>query len=50
MNTQYHGKNVTIVRNVKPGDDGFDAAKAQVIIKLSDGTQQTVSQSDVVTA
>lgn len=45
--SQYQGKPVTIVRDVKKGDAGFDANKDQVVIKLEDGTEKTVLRADV---
>jgi hypothetical protein len=48
MNKQYQGGNVTIIRDAKQGDQGFDASKgAQTLIKLADGSQKTVLQSDL---
>ena len=47
---QYQGKNVTVVRDAKQGDQGFDASKgAQSLIKLEDGAQKVVLKSEVKT-
>jgi hypothetical protein len=45
---KYKGQAVQIVRAAKQGDQGFDAAKGeQVVIKGSDGKEQTVAKSEV---
>ena len=45
---KYQGQDVTVVRPAKQGDQGFDAAKGeQVIVKGSDGKEQTVAKSEV---
>jgi hypothetical protein len=45
---KFQGQDVTIVRPARQGDQGFDAAKGeQVIVKVSDGKEQTVAKSEV---
>jgi len=49
----YQNKAVTVLRDARQGDAGFDASKAtdspsnQVLIKLNDGTQKIVLRSEV---
>ena len=47
MNKQYQGKTVTVVRKAQQGDQGFDAAKDQSLIRNADGSQTTVLTTDV---
>jgi hypothetical protein len=43
----YQGKQVTVVRAAKQGDQGFDAAKPKSVIQLPDGSQKTVPDAEV---
>jgi len=60
----YQNKSVTVLRDARQGDAGFDASKTsenqsnqpnqpnqsnQVLIKLTDGTQKVVNRSEVTT-
>lgn len=48
---QYHGQNVTVERDAKKGDVGFDSAKKdQVVVILENGTRQTVLRADLTSA
>ena len=43
----YQGKPVTIVRPARKGDPEFDEEIQQLVVKLEDGTEQTVPRKDV---
>jgi hypothetical protein len=43
----YQGKPVTVVRDAKQGDPGWDATKDMVIIQIAGNTQSTVLRADV---
>lgn len=45
--TNYQGKDVTVVRAAKQGDQGFDAKKDQVWIRNADGTENVALRTDV---
>lgn len=45
--SKYQNKNVSIVREAQQGDEGFDANKAQSLIRMEDGTTKVVLTSDV---
>jgi hypothetical protein len=47
----YQSKSVTIVRPAKQGDPGFNANLGkQLVIKLADGTEKTVAETEVTEA
>jgi hypothetical protein len=43
----YQGKQVTVVRAAKQGDQGFDPAKPKSVIQLPDGSEKTVPTTEV---
>jgi hypothetical protein len=43
----YQGKQVTVVRAAKKGDQGFDENTPKSVIQLPDGSQKTVPDSEV---
>lgn len=43
----YQGKEVTVVRDAKEGDKGFDKNKDQVWIRNADGTENVANRADV---
>lgn len=43
----YQGKPVTVMRQARQDDDGYEDGEDQVVIKLEDGTQQVVARADV---
>jgi len=43
----YQGKKVTVVRQAKQGDAGFDPAAPKSVIKLPDGSEKTVATTEV---
>ena len=46
--SKYQNQDVTVVRDAKEGDAGFDADKgAQVVIRMPDGSEKTVLKSEV---
>lgn len=45
---KYQGQDVTIVRDAVNGDDGYNPAVTQVLIRTSDGTERAVASSEVV--
>lgn len=48
MPQQHQNKNVTVVRSARQGDPDFDANKTdQVIVRFEDGSQKTVSRSEL---
>ncbi len=49
MQKKYQGKTVTVLRDAKAGDSGFDAAKDQIVINV-DGADKTVLRTDVTDA
>jgi hypothetical protein len=49
---KWQGQDVTIVRPVKQGDEGFDPSLGigeQVVIQLLDGSEKTVLRHDIET-
>jgi len=50
MTKQYQGKTVTIVRDARAGDAGFDKTKNQVWIHNADGTENIALRAAVTDA
>lgn len=45
MDKKYQGKQVTVVRDARQGDDGFDAAKTpQTLISIPNGAQPSTNK------
>lgn len=49
MRKVYQGKTVTVVRDARSGDSGFDNTNPsdQLLIKLEDGSQRVVKRTEV---
>lgn len=41
------GKSVSIVREARQGDSGYDESKNQVLVELEDGSLKCVSRNDI---
>lgn len=50
MTKSYQGKTVTVVRDARAGDQGFDASKDQVWLRNADGTENVAPRKDVTEA
>ncbi len=47
MSTKYQGKDVTVLRDAKQGDKGFDQNKDQVWVRNLDGTENVAPRNEV---
>ena len=47
MSKQYQGKTVTVVRDARTGDVGFDQTKDQVWIRNANGTENVALRADI---
>lgn len=45
--SQYKGKPVTILRDAKQGDQGYDQAKDQVVVRTADGNETVALRTEV---
>lgn len=45
--SKYQGANVTVVREARKGDVGFDANKEQSLIRMEDGTEKVVLTAEI---
>lgn len=45
--SKYQGKDVTVLRDAKQGDHGFDQNKDQVWVRNADGTENVAPRTEV---